>query len=148
MSLDALTVALRESVIDAIGAGLDLWGGQPAVFTRVPVPKDAPARIAIVMPEAAVSDSDGLTSPRPIVQRDVAVYGRKGEPGSAEDQTRAVEADGYALRDHFHRKKFSVRPVGFSVIDVQARGPIVAPADDDETIGRIVSLVVRLRGAT
>jgi hypothetical protein len=79
------------------------------------------------------------------VNLDLAVYGRKGKPGTAQDQTRVVERLGFRLRTHFHRQKFSVQPEGFSVIDVRAGGPVPAPTDDDQTIGRLVSLIVRLR---
>jgi hypothetical protein len=124
---------------------LQQWKGEPAIFTRRPVPSDAPDLIILINPPASISDADGLTSDRPIVSIDVAVYGRKGEPQSAEDQTREVERLGFRIRTHFHRQKFSVQPEGFSVIDVRAGGPVPAPTDDDQTIGRLVPLVVRLR---
>jgi hypothetical protein len=144
VSLDLLP-ALRDSVIAAVGPSLQEWRGEPAVFTRRPVPDDAPTLIVIVNPPASISDADGLTSDRPIVQHDIAVYGDKGAAGSEQDQTRQVDVIAFALRDHFHRQKFSVQPSGFYAIDVQARGPIPAPVDDDQTVGRIVTLTIRLR---
>jgi hypothetical protein len=144
VSLDLLP-ALRDSVIDAIGTSLPQWRGEPAVFTRRPIPEDAPSIVAIVNPPVSIGDADGLTSDRPIVVHDIAIYGDKGTPGTPQDDTRAVDAMAFQIRDHFHRQKFSVQPVGFYAIDVQARGPIPAPVDDDATVGRIVTLTIRLR---
>lgn len=144
MSLDLLP-ALRDSVIDAVGARLAEWRGEPAVFTRRPLPADAPSLVAIVNPPVSIGDADGLNSDRPIVQHDIAVYGDKGAAGSEQDDTRAVDVIAFEIRDHFHRQKFSVRPTGFYAIDVQARGPIPAPTDDESTVGRIVTLTIRLR---
>lgn len=138
---------LRDSLMGNPDIALELeeWKGEPAIFTRRPVPTDAPDLIIIINPPFAISDADGLTSDRPIVQLDLAVYGRKGEPGTEQDQSRLVERLGFRLRTHFHRQRFSVRPEGFSVIDVRAGGPVPAPTDDDQTIGRLVPLIVRLR---
>lgn len=146
MSLD-LAPALRDALIDAtdISSQLSEWRGEPAVFTRRPVPADAVFPFCIVNPDSFITDQDGLTSPRPVVGRDIAFYGRKGPPGDASDQTRIVEAMAYLARDLFHREKFSVQPTGFSVIDVVATGPVPAPVDDEATIGRLVSLTIRLR---
>jgi hypothetical protein len=142
-----LGVPIRKSLLanPDIAGELDQYESEPAVFTRRPVPPDAPDLIVIVNSPYAITDADGLTSDRPIVNLDLAVYGRKGKPGTAQDQTRVVERLGFRLRTHFHRQKFSVQPEGFSVIDVRAGGPVPAPTDDDQTIGRLVSLIVRLR---
>ena len=142
-----LKPAIRDSLIDQplISTGLGQWKGEPAIFTRRPVPKEAPDRFIIINDPFAISDADGLTSDRPIWQSDVAVYGRKGEPGTDQDDTRLIEVLGFRMRDHFHRQRFSVRPEGFSVIDVRAGGPVPAPTDDDQTVGRLITLTVRLR---
>lgn len=146
MSLDigpAIRTALIEEV--PISAELSQWRGEPAVFTRRPVPEDAEDMMILVNPDVSITDADGLTSDRPIVVRDIIVYGRKGAPGSAEDQTREVEAAAYRIRELFHRQKFSLRPVGFSVIGITATGPISAPTDDESTVARAVTITVRLR---
>lgn len=146
MSLDLLP-ELRDAVIgiDAVRTELTEWKGEPAVFTRRPIPEDAREVYCLINPPTDVGDFDALNSQRPIVVLDIAVYGRKGAPGSDEDQTRAVERVGFQLRGHFHRNRFSFQPTGFSVISVQVRGPFPAPTDDEQTVGRIVSLTIRLR---
>lgn len=138
---------IRDSLMANTEIALELeeWNGEPAIFTRRPVPSDAPDLIILINAPFAITDADGLTSDRPVVQLDLAIYGRKGEAGTAQDQTRIVERLGFRIRRHFHRQRFSVQPEGFSVIDVRAGGPVPAPTDDDQTIGRIVALIVRLR---
>ena len=128
-----------------VGADLAEYKGEPAVFTRRPVPEDAEDPMIIINPPVGIGDFDALNSDRPVWSGTVALYGRKGAPGSSEDQTRLVDALGYRIRELFHRQRFSVRPDGFSVIDVVASGPIAGPVDDDKTVARIVGLRIRLR---
>lgn len=147
MSID-LFEPLRDSVMELITADnlkIGDWKGEPAVFTRRPLPDDAPDLCVLINPPAGVTDFDALNSQRPIVVHDIGVYGRKAAPGSTDDQTREVEKFGFALRSHFHRNRFSVRPDGIHVIDVQARGPYPAPTDDEAEVGRMVTLTIRLR---
>lgn len=147
MSLD-LKPALRDAVMDisAVTALLAQWKGEPAVFTRRPVPDDAEYPCAVIGKPTMITDEDGLSSDRPVVTHQLAFYGNKGAPGSAEDQTRDVEAMGFHARTHFHRQRFSVSPSGYDVIDIQARGPFEAPTDDENKVGSAIILQLRLRG--
>jgi hypothetical protein len=155
MSLD-LGPALRAAIIaqtypplqpvaTQVVEELSEWNGEPSVFTRRPVPADAADPMILINAPAAIGDEDGLTSSRPVPIIDLAIYGRKAEPGSPEDQTRAVERAAFALRELFHRQKFSVQPAGYSVTEIVAAGPFPAPVDDEVTVGRIVTLTIRLR---
>jgi hypothetical protein len=138
--------AFREALIDAtpISSALSTFNEEPAVFTRRPVPDNAEFPLIIVNPPASISDEDGLVSDRPVWMGDVAVYGAKAAPGSDEDQTRIVEQIALRVRTLFHRQKWALPVGGFHVIDIRATGPVPAPVDDDKTVGRIVSLIVRL----
>lgn len=127
-----------------IAGVLEQWKGEPAIFTRRPVPKDAPA-LMVLIDQTTLSDADALRSDRPIWGGQILFYGVKGEPGTPQDQTRVVEKMAYRARTLFHRQRFSVRPTGFSVIDVRAGGPMPAPTDDDQTVGRLLTLTVLLR---
>lgn len=155
MSLD-LGPPLRAAILDqqvpalqpiaaSIAEKLAVYAGEPAVFAYRPVPEYAGDPIIIINPDAAIDDQDGLASSRPLVIRDIAIYGRKGPPGDPTDQGPLVEAIGYQLRELFHRQRFSVQPAGYSVTDIVATGPIVAPVDDDGEVGRLVTLTIRLR---
>lgn len=146
MSLDLLG-PLRSGVIGASGVAalLAQWKSEPAVFTRRPVPDDAPDPSVLIQGPVGLTDLDALNAPRPIADYDLLVYGSKGAPGSDEDQTRVIEQIAFLLRTHFHRNKFSFTPTGFGVIDVRVRGPFIAPTDDEQTVGRVLSLTIRLR---
>jgi hypothetical protein len=155
MSLD-IGPALRAAFLDqqhvplqalaaAICASLGEYEGEPGVFAYRPVPEGALDPIILINPDAAIDDQDGLASSRPMVIRDIAIYGRKGPPGEPSDQSPIVEAIGYQVRELFHRQRFSVQPEGYSITDIVAAGPVVAPVDDDGEIGRLVTLTVRLR---
>lgn len=152
MSLD-LGPAIRKTLIggwtdldvSAIIECIEQYRDAPAVFAYRPIPEDAPTAIILINPDVAITDADGLTSDRPIVVRDIAIYGRKGTPGDPSDQSPAIERCGYLIRNLFHRQRFSVRPEGYSVIQIRATGPIPAPVDDDGEIGRIVTLTIELR---
>lgn len=139
--------AIREALLDeALIAGeLAVYADSRAVFTRRPVPEDAGYPMVLINPPAALTDEDGLTSDRPVWMGDVLVYGLKGAPGTAEDQTRTVEQLGFRVRNLFHRQRWALQVGGFHVIDVRASGPVPAPVDDDKEIGRAISLIVRLR---
>lgn len=155
MSLD-LGPAIRAAILDqqdpalkpiaqAIAAALGKYAGEPAVFSYSPIPADSPRRVIVTPGDAAISDADGLNSDRPIVQRDVIAYGVKSTPGDESDDSPAIEAMGYQLRALFHRKKFAVRPEGYSVIQITVTGPVPAPVDDDGEVARLVSLTISLR---
>lgn len=155
MAID-LGPALRAAILDqqnptlqpiaqAIVAELPPYLGEPAVFAYRPIPADSPRRVIVINEDAAISDADGLTSDRPIIQRDVIAYGVRGAPGDTSDDSAAIEAMGYQLRALFHRQKFSVRLHGYSVIQITATGPVPAPVDDDGEVARVVSLTISLR---
>lgn len=149
MSLN-LKPALRTAVMgvsDCVSR-LAQWKGEPAVFTRRPVPDDAELPLVIISKPTSVTDQDGLSSDRPVVTHQLAVYGRKGAAGSADDDTRDVEEAAFALRQHFHSNRFSLVPTGYDVIDVRVSGPVDAPVDDDNMVGAVISVTARLRRQT
>lgn len=133
--------AIRESLmgVEPITSELGQYKGEPSIFTKRPIPAEATYPLIVINPDSAIGDEDGLTSDRPLVIRDLAAYGQQP------DHLRAVERIGYRMRAHFHRRKFSVTPQGYDVIDIRAAGPIPAPVDDADTVGRMVSLTIRLR---
>lgn len=141
--------ALRDAVmaITGVTSEIDTWNNEPAVFTRRPLPADAPRKVCVINPPSSIGDGDGLTSDRPIITHDIAFYGLKGQPGTAEDDTRSIDRAAHAARLYFHRNRFSVQPSGYSVIDIRASGPTPAPVDDENEVGRLVTVVVRLRRA-
>lgn len=140
-----LSAAIRTALVEdtGIAAALANYQGTKPVFTRRPAPDDAPFPIIMVSGDIAVDDADGVDDDRPIVTRDVGVYGQN-EPA---DAYVAVEELGWAVRRLFHRRKNVITVDDWHVIDVVARGPRIAPTDDEKTVGRVVSLTVRLARA-
>lgn len=140
MSLD-LGPAIRTAMIEAeaISGELGQWESEPAIFTRRPIPAEAPKKHAIINPPTAIGDEDALISERPFVVIDLAFY------GAQPDDLRGIDRAAFAAREVFHSKKHSITPEGYSVIDVRAAGPYAAPTDDAETVGRMVTLTIRLR---
>lgn len=138
----ALPAAFRTALIAnaPLAALLASYKGQPAVFTRRPVPSDAKYPLVIVPSEnAASSDQDGLRSKRPVLQRDVLVY------GDNLDSLRQVDEAAELIFLQFHRQKWSLQIEGFRVIDIVARRPLQAPASDAKKVGRVVPMTLRLQ---
>lgn len=141
-----------RSAILAEGAITTLLGkykNVAAVFTRRPVPAESETPLVIVNDPASLIDArSSLAKDSPMIVIDLAIYGNKGAPGSSVDQTRDVQEVGMLIRELFNRNRWALSPSGFHVIDVRAAGPVPAPVDDDNTIGRIVTLTVSLRRTT
>jgi hypothetical protein len=146
MSLDVApgirTAILADSTITAL---LSTYQGAASVHTRIPVPTGVSLPHIVIGPDVAVSDYDGLRSDRPIVLRDVFVYGAAGS--SRQDDYRDVETIAYALRALFHRQKSVLSVDDYDVVSVTVSGPVPAPSNDEEIIGRVVTLTIRLRSS-
>lgn len=124
----------------SITARLPAYKGSLAIFTRRPVPADAPYPMIVVSPDITVTDEDGLSDMRPLIERDVAVYGRN----DTAEKYRTVEELAYNVRTLFHRQRHVLTVSGWSTAQIIARGPRPAPVDDDQTVGRVVTLTIRL----
>jgi len=139
VSLD-LSGPIREALMGqgAITALLGDYAGEPAIFTRRPAPEGAPYPMIMVSPDVAITDQDFLTAQKPIVMRDVAIY------GAQPDDYRDVESGAYLIRDFFHNNRFAITVPGYGVIDILCTGPIPAPTDDENHLGRVVTLTIQL----
>lgn len=145
MSVPDLAPPLRAALIGASGVTdeLDAYKSSYPIFTKVPVPDDAPDELVVVSSGFSVEENDGLTDERPVLQRDVMFYGRRSTDPD-QDQYRSVERMAFAAHALFHRQRLSITVAGWSVIDIVARGPAPAPVDDEQTVGRMVSLTISL----
>lgn len=121
-----------------IASALAQYEGAAAIFTRRPVPSDAPFPMIICAGDVVYGDEDFLDAKMPMIVRDIAIYGQ--QPADY----RTVENLGRMVRDLFHRNRSSLSVAGWSVVDIRCTGPIQAPTDDDQTCGRLVSLTIRL----
>lgn len=132
---------LRTALVGAapITALLGIFSGAPSVHTRRPVPSTAGYPMIITAGDVAVSDEDALADSIPVITRDISIY------GEAVAHFRDVESLGYLVRDLFHRQHFAISVPGHEVIDITATGPFVAPTSDDQYVGRMVTLRIRLQ---
>jgi hypothetical protein len=136
-----LSTPLRTSLLASapIATKLRTYLGGPGVHTRRPLPADANYPCIAISPDVSYGNEDGLTNFRDVVTRDIFAYGEQP------DDYRVVEELGYLLRDHFHRKRFSIISDDFSVASIVATGPMIAPTDDEKIVARMVSLSIRLQ---
>lgn len=142
MSLD-LAQPIRDSLLatDDVVNSLPAYVGGYPIFTRRPVPADAPYPMVVISSDVNIMDNDGVDDRRPIVIRDIITYGRNDSP----EDYRTVEEIAYAVRTNFHGNRTSIdASPEYGVIDVIARGPRPAPTDDEQTVGRLVELTIRL----
>lgn len=132
-------VPLRAAIIAnaAITGKLGLYQAAPSVHTRRPVPVDAGYPMVTVGPIITRSDEDGINTFRPVVVIDINVY------GEAAAHYRDVEAVADMIYAMFHRQR-PITVADYSVTQITASGPSPAPADDDQHIGRRVTLTIRL----
>lgn len=139
--------AIRAAIIadTNISSRLSTWQGSPTVFTRTPVPEDATFPCIVVPFAAAITNQDALVEQRAVIIRDIMVYGDIAAPGTSEDHTRIVDDIAYDLRNLFHRNRAALVNTPFHVIDIVASGPVTAPVDDDATVGRRVTLTLRIQ---
>jgi len=126
-----------------IAADLSDWKGEPACFTRRPVPDDAVFPLSVINPPET-NDIDALSSRRDQSVVAIAFYGTKAEPQDPADQTRTIENLAQRAFDLFHRNKWAIQSDAFEIIDIVASGPFAGPTDDDKQVARIVRLRVRL----
>jgi hypothetical protein len=137
-----LSEPLRTAIVSSsnIISMLPVYLQSYPVFTRRPVPGDAVYPMILISPDITVTDQDGVNDQRPVYMRDVAAYGLNNTP----THYRTVEDIGAALRELFHRNRTAISVSGWGVIDIIAHGPRPAPVDDNDTVGRVVSLTIRL----
>lgn len=141
MSAD-VAAAVRSALLGyaPVASELPSYESSKAIFTRRPAPDDVAYPLIMVSPDIAQSNEDGVSDFRPVIIRDVAVYGLN-EPAT---NYRQVERVAYAVKDLFHRNRAAITISGWSVTDIVASGPRPAPSDDQQTIGRLVELTIRL----
>lgn len=138
-----LAEPIRTALIEAseITTLLMAYKNSYPVFTRRPIPEDAPPIVIIVSPTVSLThDDDGIHDQRPLILRDISVYG-PNEPAAS---YRKIEEIAHLVHDLFHRKRDAIIVDGWDVVQITVTGPIPAPVDDEEEVGRLVTLNVLL----
>lgn len=142
MTAPDMAPGLRAAIVgrSEISSLLPAYKGSFPVFTRRPVPDGAPYPLVMINPDASQQDQDGVSDTRIQVTRDIAVYGRNDTASHYVD----VETIAYAIREAFHNQRDSFTVEGWHIANVRAIGPRPAPVDDEQTVGRVVSLTALL----
>ena len=137
-----LAEPLRTAIIgsSAITDLLAVYNSAPAVFTRRPTPTDVTFPVVVTSPDIAINERDFIAGEAVDVVRDITAYALN----DTAESYRAVETIAYAVRDLFHRRRSVIAVLGWSVVDIVARGPTPAPTDDDTQVARRVELTVLL----
>ena len=135
-----LAVSIRSFLLtdSALTSLLPNFKGSPAIFTRRPLPDDAPPFVCIVSPLISGFDSDYLRRFQRELTYDVSFYG----PNATAADYRKVEDASFICVQKMHRlntRNFSM-PQGWQLVRAKAYGPIAAAVDDDKTVGRLVSV--------
>lgn len=135
---------IRAAILNntAIVALLPVYLGSRTVFTRRPAPPDAPYPLIMVSGNIAKVDQDGIADSRPLITRDLAVYGTN-ETAAHYRTVEEIADILFAMFDKVHNA-IDVETDGWNLVGIYCTGPIVAPVDDDLHVGRIVSLQIRL----
>ena len=136
-----ITAAVRQAIIDdtVIADLLASYRNSPAVFTRRPVPEDAPYPLAVSDHDVSIRDRDWLDTQKPVITRNIYFYGE--QRGHYRDvQTMALRA-----RELFHRNPSALCIDGYHTIEITVTGPFDAPVADDQNTGRAISLTVQLQ---
>ncbi len=123
-----------EAIVDLLG----IFEEGPAVHTRRPVPDDALFPMLTIGPMIARTDSDGVNYYHSLVTVDVIAYGLQP------DDYRKVEELGGLVYSLFHRQPYSITVPNWTLTDIRCSGPAPAPTDDDNEVGRAVTLEIRL----
>ena len=135
-----LAEPIRTALINASFTLLPTYKGALTIFTRRPVPSDAPYPMVVISPDISQTSNDGLNDQQPVVRRDVTVYGQN----DTSVKYRVVEDLAYQIQDYFHRQRQTLTVSTWHVVGITAGGPNIAPTDDDNIVARVIPLMISL----
>lgn len=133
--------AVRAAIIanSSVTSLLGTYAGQASVHTRRPIPVSATYPMIVINAPYSITDEDALVARRSVIGLDIAIYGLQ------DTQYRVVDEAAFLLRTQFHRVKAALTVSGHNVYEIVVTGPTPAPVDDDEYVGRLVSLTVKIQ---
>lgn len=133
-----LQPAIRSYILNdqIIASLLPAFEGSKPIFTRRPVPENAPYPMIVISPLVSDNQLDYLQCKRSVITHDIAVYGSNDSSANY----RNVETIARRIKTIFHRMpNYSLNmPVGSNLIKTNATAPIPAPIDDETKVGRVV----------
>lgn len=140
-----LSAAIRTDILaDPLAVDIGDYLSTKALFTRRPAPNDATNFPQVfVSPQINGGQSDFINKPIRDVIYDIAVYGKNGNSVDY----RLVEKIAFAIAQKYKRLgRFGITcPTGYSLVKAVGLGPRPAPTDDEETVGRVVSITFTIQ---
>lgn len=142
MSMVNLSEPLRTALISsgAITSLLVPYKNSYPIFTRRPVPDDAPDIGIIISSDIITDEQDGINDFRPIITRDIIIYGPNDIPA---DKYRRVEQLSFEVRNLFHNKSDVITVPGWTVVLITVNGPLPIYREDQSVL-TAVTLAIRL----
>ena len=143
MSSADLSEPLRTAIVGnaGIAALLSDYKGSEAVFTRMPVPEDAPYPMIVISPDILVDNSDGLNDFQPIITKQVVVWSANDTPANY----RLANQIALLIRTLLHRQPRAIIVPSWGVVGIQVRGPEQIFSDvQAQTEGRVLIVEVHL----
>ncbi len=139
-----LAIPLRNAIVgnNAIMTNMPPAAtGDDNVYTRRPVPQNAPFPVIVIGPDIVNVDKGGLTDERLAIKRDIAIYATN----DTAERYRLTEQVAFAVFSLFHRNPFAIIVPNWKVVQIWARGPMQQPvSSEDEFVARLVELTVEL----
>jgi len=140
-----LSALIRSAIIaDPLASDIANYSGSKAVFTRRPAPSDAPYPMVFVSPQipGAILDYVDGDLRREVVY-DILVYGKN----DASANYRQAEKIGFALAKKFARPSRNIitLPAGYSMVGIRGTNMQVAPTDDLNIVGRLISVTFTIQ---
>jgi hypothetical protein len=142
-----LAIPIRTAIINnaAIMTNMPDYNGNDNVFSRRPIPLDAPSPQIVIGPDITDTDRGGLIDQRLSIIRDIAIYGTN----DTAERYRLTEAIAFAVRTLFHRNRKAITVSGWNVVNIWAKGPSFLPVDTpDKDVARNVRLTIELVAAS
>jgi len=139
-----LSVPIREAIVgdSAITALLPAYLNSRPVFTRTPVPENAPSPRVVISQDISTAEEDGISDFRPVVTKQVVVSGEsKADWKAVDDLARLIVA-------LFHRQPHALTVTGWTVVDIRATTAGGVPIEQDQAVSVVVTLTVRLAKAS
>ncbi|MDX2334610.1 tail completion protein gp17 [Brevundimonas vesicularis] len=120
---------------------LDLYQGQPAIFSDS-APDDftfASLIVAVIAAPTSDSPDDTFTEDGRAITQDVRLYAR--HTGS----TAEIDQLARDVRDLFHQRPEALAAAGATFITAIATGPVASPTTDPSLVGRRITLRFELQ---
>lgn len=143
-TIPELDVPIRASILadSSITSLLPAYKNSYPIFTRRPVPTDAPFPHIVIFSETDISHDDGVDDQRLTVIKEVTVYGSAHSPP---EQWRIIDEIGRRIALRFHRQVHNLIVDNWKVVNITVGSRGFPPHDIlAQAVGAVVVLSIDL----